>query len=202
MLCYVRFQRGDHLQVRRWPIPYAHHGIYISDERVIQFGRGISEKLRANIEAVSIDEFEKGARATVAPHGGSTWYGAWRPEADPPDKAVQRAEWLLATHPERMYDLVGYNCEHAASFCATGWPESFQVRGYFAGRALAEGLFLGPWLSRRARAGLPLSRGRRVALYAFFLFGIATVHYSWWVSKRFWERVGLEWRAHERRLGD
>ena len=31
-----RFKPGDHLQVRRWsPLPYHHHGIYVSDDRVI-----------------------------------------------------------------------------------------------------------------------------------------------------------------------
>jgi hypothetical protein len=43
-----RFQPGDHLQVRRRGL-YHHHGIYISDDRVIQFGSGITllDKSRA-----------------------------------------------------------------------------------------------------------------------------------------------------------
>ena len=36
-----RFRSGDHLKVRR-PRGYDHHGIYISDDRVIQFGSGIT----------------------------------------------------------------------------------------------------------------------------------------------------------------
>ena len=36
-----RFRSGEHLKVRR-PRGYDHHGIYISDDRGIQFGRGIT----------------------------------------------------------------------------------------------------------------------------------------------------------------
>ena len=36
-----RFEPGTHLQVQR-PRLYYHHGIYVSDDRVIQFGSGVS----------------------------------------------------------------------------------------------------------------------------------------------------------------
>jgi hypothetical protein len=193
----MAFHRGDHLRVRR-PLPYSHHGIYVSDDRVIQFGHGLSGKRDASIEAVTLNEFAKGGTATLVRHGGHTWYGAWRPDADAADKIVERAEWLLATHPRGLpYDLVGWNCEHAATFCATGWPESFQVRGFFAMRALAVALGM-PLLIRRLEA----SARWRLAAGLFSILGIATVIYSWNVSKRFWQQIGLEWRTYERASGD
>jgi len=47
------FTPGDHLQVRR-KLGYNHHGIYINDDRVIQFGGGIFDKPHAAIEAVPL----------------------------------------------------------------------------------------------------------------------------------------------------
>lgn len=65
-----RFRSGDHLKVRR-PRGYDHHGIYISDDRVIQFGSGITltGKSRAAVSAVTLAEFVQGSAATVERHG-------------------------------------------------------------------------------------------------------------------------------------
>ena len=65
----------------------------------------------------------------VAPGGGP------RLDAIPRDVTVRRAERLAEAHPEGLYDLFGYNCEQAANFCSTNSYESYQVRGYFAGRS-------------------------------------------------------------------
>jgi hypothetical protein len=197
----VRFERGDHLRVRRRPLGYFHHGVYVSDERIIQFGGGICDKPRATIDAVALADFHRGGTVEVVRHGGHTWFGAWRPEAESREKVVQKAEWLLTNHPRGLYDLVGYNCEHAANFCVTGWPESYQVRSYFFIRALAEWL-AGMYLARRFRLSRQLSRLWIGAIVGFSIFGIVTVLYSWHVSKHFWDRVGLEWRAYELTLLD
>ncbi len=133
-----KFIAGDHLRVRR-PIKqfgYYHHGIYINDNRVIQFGGGISNKPLATIEAVSLSRFERSGEAAVTPHGGRTWWGAPRFETIAREVTIRRAERLLATHPEGLYNLLGYNCEQAANFCSTNSHESYQVRGYFAVRVL------------------------------------------------------------------
>jgi cell wall-associated NlpC family hydrolase len=65
-----RYRPGDHLIVRR-PRGYDHHGIYISDDRVIQFGSGITltDKSRTAVSAVTLAEFAQGGTATVARHG-------------------------------------------------------------------------------------------------------------------------------------
>lgn len=134
----AKFIAGDHLRVHRpmGPFGYHHHGIYINDDRIIQFGGGISDKPRATIEAVPLASFERGGVAEIAPHGGRTWWGAPRLQAIDREVTVRRAERLLATHPEGLYNLLGYNCEQAANFCSTNSYESYQVRGYFAVRAL------------------------------------------------------------------
>jgi len=47
---------GTHLRVRR-PCGYWRHGIYIADNRVIQFGGWIREKRRATVDVVSFNNF-------------------------------------------------------------------------------------------------------------------------------------------------
>lgn len=56
-----RFRSGDHLKVRR-PRGYDHRGIYISDDRVIQFGSGITltDKSRTAVSTVTLAEFAQG----------------------------------------------------------------------------------------------------------------------------------------------
>lgn len=46
-----RFKPGDHLAVSRWL--YQHHGVYVGDERVVQFGGRILDKPR-NCETVAL----------------------------------------------------------------------------------------------------------------------------------------------------
>lgn len=71
-----RLEPGDHLRVRRFGL-YWHHGIYVSDERVIEFGgNSLLEKHRAVVRPVSLGEFEKRGRAEVVPRSccrGPPW---------------------------------------------------------------------------------------------------------------------------------
>ncbi|MBS1895443.1 MAG: lecithin retinol acyltransferase family protein [Actinobacteria bacterium] len=60
---------GDHLRVRR-PLGYSHHGIYVGDDRVIQFGGGTRDKPGATIGADSLTEFRNGGEARVVVHDG------------------------------------------------------------------------------------------------------------------------------------
>jgi Phage integrase family/Lecithin retinol acyltransferase len=61
-----RFQPGSHLHVRR-PPGYNHHGVYVSDDRVIQFGSGVTlrNKSETAINAVSLADFENGGTVEV-----------------------------------------------------------------------------------------------------------------------------------------
>ena len=131
----TRFAPGTHIRVRR-RLGYFHHGIYESDDEVIQFGGRILEKPTATVGVVSLGDFENGGDAEAVEHGREDSFlralilprPPWLPEADAPEVVIRRARWLVANHPPRRYHLVGYNCEHAANFCATGWyTESHQV---------------------------------------------------------------------------
>ena len=80
-----RFQPGDHLKVRR-PTGYYHHGIYVSDDRVIQFGSGVTllNKGGTAIDAVSLRGFEQRGTAEVVRHGYESWFTGHHPAADEP----------------------------------------------------------------------------------------------------------------------
>src|ERR1700683_4063221 len=129
-----RFQSGDQLRVRR-PLGYFHHGVYVSDDRGIQFGGGLPvlHKDRAGINAVSVAEFEQGGTAEVVRHGYESPFTGWHPAADERWKIIERAEFLLKLQPKLPCNLVGHNCEHMANLCSVNrWAESYQVRRFFA----------------------------------------------------------------------
>jgi hypothetical protein len=72
----VASRHGRQIPVRRPPesappTRYDHHGIYISDDRGIQFGSGITltGKSRTAVSAVTLAEFVQGGAATVERHG-------------------------------------------------------------------------------------------------------------------------------------
>jgi hypothetical protein len=116
-----RFQPGDHLQVCR--TGYYHHGIYVSDDRVIQFGSGVTllNKRGTAIDAVTLRDFEQRGTAGVVRHGYESWLGGgYHPAADEPWKIVARAEFLLKLQPRLPYNLIGHNCEIIANICASG----------------------------------------------------------------------------------
>jgi hypothetical protein len=196
-----RFRPGNHLQVRR-PLLYNHHGIYISDDRVIQFGGGIYlwDKHRAALDAVSLADFEKNGTAKVVRHGRSSWF--YDPPADEPWKIIERAEFLLKLQPRLPYNLIGHNCEHIANMCVSGgWTESYQVRRFFGARALAGAAF-GLWLASRSRAKLPLPKWVLPAVILSSLVTVGTIGTYNHQIKKFWDEIGPQWRDHERALAE
>jgi hypothetical protein len=196
-----RLRPGDHLQVRR-PLLYNHHGIYISDDRVIQFGGGIADKAHATIDAVSLEKFERDGTAEVVSHGRSNLFTGYHPPADEPWKIVERAEFLLKLQPRLSYNLIGHNCEHIANMCISYcWIESYQVRRFFGVRALGSAAFLF-WLADRSRANLPLPKWVLPVVAASSLVTFGTIGTYNHQIKRFWDEIGPEWRAHERALSE
>ena len=197
-----RFQPGDHLRVQR-PQFYYHHGIYVSDDRVIQLGRGIFDKPQATIEAVSLKDFEAGGAADVVRHGYTTWYMVWHPPADEDRwKIVERAEFLLKLQPKLKYNLIGHNCEVIANMCAVpGWTESYQTRLFFLGRAIMS-VGLMAFISMRSRRKLPLAGW----VYPLAILGAAAsvgVKFTYDDQiRRFWNEIRDDWRAHERMLAE
>jgi hypothetical protein len=196
-----RFQPGDHLKVRR-PLFYDHHGVYISDDRVIQFGAGIWDKPRAKIDAVKLRDFEKRGTARVVRHGRDSPFTGYHPAADAPWKRIARAEFLYRLQPKLRYNVIGYNCEHIANMCVIGnWPESYQVRRIFGAHAYATmGVMF--WLGRRSRAQSPFSGPYRgyFLLSSFVALGAVGMYNR--QIRKFWKEIGPQWQAHERALAD
>jgi hypothetical protein len=193
-----RFQPGTHLQVQRMRL-YYHHGIYISDDRVIQFG-GIENKRGAGICAVSLADFERGGTAMIVRHGYDSWLTGWHPPADAPWRIVARAEFLLSIQPRLPYNVIGHNCEIIANMCASGgWMESYQVRRAFSVRAVMDAVLLLSFSGRRrTRQPLPgwllpmVVMGTLVNVSAKFTYDSHI--------RRFWNEICNDWKDHERTL--
>lgn len=196
-----RFRPGDHLQVQR-PSLYYHHGVYVTDDRVIQFGSGFNlvNKHAIGINVVSLADFEQGRRAKVVRHGYGSWFTGWHPPADEPWKIVERAEFLLKLQPNLPYNLIGHNCEIIANTCVSGgWTESYQARRYFTVRTVVDA-GLGLWLARRSRAGLPIPRWVFPVVAAGTLTTVGVKFMYDGRIRRFWNEIRDDWHAHERML--
>lgn len=179
-----RFSRGDHLRVHRRGV-YWHHGIYVSDDRVIEFG---GEKADAVVRAVTLTDFEGTDIAEVAPHKRRFLWGMGMPLPDPlpPEKIVRRAEWPLTKCKPARYNVAGSNCEHVANWCVTGHFESLQTRRIFAALPIVSlGLTAG-W-----RWGGSKLVMRSIIVITAVSLGL-NVAYQW-SPYRFWSGIIEEW---------
>jgi len=153
---HTQFRPGDHLAVRRRYL-YWHHGIYVSDSRVIEFGRGdVLSTRRLVIRPVTLSKFDPRGAAVVVQHPRRflAGLGVGLPPSQPPDEIIARAEWLVGACPPGRYNLWGSNCEHVANWCAAGgYFESLQIRSSFAALALLSAAVILSWgrLSPRVR---------------------------------------------------
>lgn len=190
-----RFAPGDHLHVRRFT-RYKHHGVYVSDSRVIQFGGRILDKPDATIGVASINEFERGGVAHVVEHGGRGHFFPPLPDTLPRDEIIKRAEWLLKNYTPGRYNVIGNNCEHMANWCVTGWySESHQIRKiiWVAATVGAAGWLYAEFRGRKSSAqtripwwvvGLVASNAAVVFTYNRHI-------------RRFWRDIGRQWDAQE-----
>jgi hypothetical protein len=103
--------RGDHLRVRRFG--YWHHGIDCGDGTVIHYAGLVREKSDAYVRRTSLAEFAKGRAIRVVECGPCD-----------PELAVSRAESMVGGG---RYHLLFNNCEHLASWSATGRRTSGQL---------------------------------------------------------------------------
>jgi hypothetical protein len=161
------FQPGDHLSVhrRRNGVHYTHHAINFPDAIVVEFGGSTADKPAMGIGYGTYERFAGDDRVDVVHHGGHDHV-----------LAVRRAEWLVSCPPTRPYNAIGFNCEHIARWCATGWEtESIQIRhGLFGGRALAMGLPITFWLAWLQRTGREMPRWGGLLVGAYLASTVAT----------------------------
>jgi hypothetical protein len=93
---------------------YWHHGIDRGDGTVIHYD-GSPRRPNGTVSIMTLETFCRGNRFEVV-------------SSCPPEEAeciITRAESRLG---EAAYDLVRNNCEHFATWCASGEPASHQVR--------------------------------------------------------------------------
>jgi HRAS-like suppressor 3 len=198
-----RFEPGSHLRVRRrWG--YMHHGIYVHNDRVIQFGGRIKDKPNATISAVSLAVFENGGVAEAVVHGRPKFFRPriflpHLPDEQPTDKVIKQAEWLVANYAPGRYHLVGNNCENIANWCATGWyPESHQVRSWIGAVAVAQAFAM--CLDSYRRRTSPTRSKWTIAAGMLAVIGVTAGITRNRQSKKFWQEYGMKWLAYERSL--
>lgn len=104
------FRPGDHVRVSRGL--YWHHAIIESWDSVIEFGVGLSG---GEVQRVAMSEFAAGGRIELVNRGGAA--------------AVSCAQSQLGLGD---FSLLTRNCEHFATWCATGRWESQQVQAAVA----------------------------------------------------------------------
>jgi len=203
-----RFQPGNHLHVFRQvaglPAGYYHHGIYISTDRVIQFGGGVPllHKDSTGVGAVTLAAFENGGTATVVRHGYESRVTGWHPPADEPWKIIERAEFLLKLQPKLPYNLIGHNCEHMATLCAVNrWAESYQVRRGFAVKALISAATL-MTISVLNRRNVPVPGWLQAFAVGSTIAGLAARSSYNRGIKKLWDEIRDDWFAFERMLED
>ncbi len=112
-------QKGDHIRVSRGI--YYHHGIYIGDDRVIQFGSPTNEldPNTAEVLESSLSDFLKGGTLEVATYN------------DEELKKIRTADEIVAYAKSKLgtkgYNIISNNCEHFANECVFGEKKSEQV---------------------------------------------------------------------------
>ena len=123
LLNKVDLAPGDHIYVRRSGILYTHHGIYAGGGRVIHFSGREKEKVAPLVHTTPLAQFLK---------GGELRRREYRHRLAP-DVTLRIACGQL---DRTDYSLLFNNCEHCATYCATGHRESLQARRFLAACAV------------------------------------------------------------------
>ena len=106
---------GDHIYVRRGGLIYSHHGIYAGEGTVFHFKGEEKEKQDPAVIITDIDNFLNGGKLRRRHYQ----------ERLPHSESLRIAQRHLS---EKGYSLPFNNCEHFATYCATGKKKSKQVR--------------------------------------------------------------------------
>ncbi len=132
--------RGDHIYVRRGGLLYSHHGIYAGEGTVINFKGEDKEKRDPVVILTEIESFINGGKLRRRTYE----------ERLPHSESLRIAREHLS---EKGYSLPGNNCEHFATYCATGKKKSKQVRraigSIFAITLVATGSFILKAITRK-----------------------------------------------------
>jgi len=181
--------RGDRLEVEHRivgsTVTYLHHGIDIGDGTVVHarphqfrnpFGGG-------RVVRTSLAEFAEGRSVRVRNEP---------PAVYPPDEVAARA--LAHVHRDG-YDLVVDNCEHFATWCATGRRESRQV-DIVMSRVAAGVSRVAAAVSARAAVGTAERVAVRTVLGTSVRVGLKTMLPAAIVGEA--AALAAEWTAHQR----
>ena len=181
-------RRGDRLEVEQRiagsTVTYMHHGIDVGDGTVVHarpddfrnpFGGG-------RVVRTSWDEFAAGrpVRVTTDP-----------PAVFPPEEIVARA---LAHEGREGYSPLVDNCEHFATWCATGSRTSRQVEIVMA-RVAAAAARTAAAVSARVAAGAAERMALRSALGITVRAGLRTIVPAAIAAEA--AALAAEWRAHQ-----
>jgi hypothetical protein len=186
-----RLLPGDHLAISK--VAYTHHGIYLGDGWVAEFGGDKCNKPDAAFREVDLSAFDPAGRARVLTHERPPRLAKWMFTSLPRQERVARARFLLETTATGRYNLFGHNCEHAATWCATGFPESHQIRV-----ALYLNMLFG-----FATSLLATDAHRRTGRIPRWIMVTTAVRFSavsayHWHQRRFVREIDRAWRARQR----
>lgn len=113
-------QKGDHIRV--FVNEYYHHGIYIGNNEVVQFGypNNVFQKNEdVKVVRTTLEEFHQGKVVEVCFYDELT-----KMKLRNPDDIVSYAICKLG---EGGYDVLHNNCEHFATECTMGTKKSEQI---------------------------------------------------------------------------
>jgi hypothetical protein len=111
---------GDHICVKRKGRFYTHHGIYMGEGKVIHFTGSIREKVDPEVHETDLSRFLKGEKL------GRRNYMKRLPASE----TIRIAKEQLS---DRSYSMIWNNCEHFATYCATGKKNSRQAKRALSG---------------------------------------------------------------------
>ena len=106
---------GDHIYVRRKGLLYSHHGIYVGRGTVIHFKGAVKEKKDPLVVKTDIEDFLNGGKLKRRNY----------------KRRLPHAETLRVARAQLShcgYSFAFNNCEHFATYCATGKKRSKQIR--------------------------------------------------------------------------
>ncbi len=130
---------GDHIYVKRKRHFYSHHGIYAGNGQVLHFKGAVREKQDPTVIISDMATFLNNGELQRRS------YKRRLPHAE----TVKVARAHLA---QKDYSLVFNNCEHFATYCATGKKKSQQVSKIIGGMTTFTLAITGFFIRKRTRS--------------------------------------------------